>query len=129
MAKAKTTAKVDAAGAVSRGAIDRVAMPSLAKDGSYDQTDDFEIVGDKDSLLVAEKERQRQLHVSAVDQELRGAFTGPGILAEDAEEDGTAVQGKQDPSIEKLEKEHEAAEKAGEKAAEELIDSHFKEDK
>lgn len=32
---------------------DRVQMPSIAKDGSYDQSENFEIVGDKDAAKTA----------------------------------------------------------------------------
>lgn len=125
MAKAKTT-KTDAAASARKVNIDRVAMPSLGKDGTYDQTEDFQIVGDKEGLLEVEKERQRQFHVSAVDQDLRGVTAGSGILAEDREE-GTAEDTPQDPSIEKLEKAHKAAEAEGEKVAEALVNEHFTE--
>lgn len=105
---------------------DRVAMASLRKDGTPDQSEDWEYIdGDKDAILEAEKERRAEMAVSAVDQELRGVTVSPGILAGEVDEGDGPGGTKQDPSIVKLEKAHEKAEKAGHASAEAAVNAKF----
>ena len=88
------------------GQHDRVQMLSLKADGTPDQINP-EIIGDKDTAIAAAKVQFAQQAVSAVDQNMRG------VLADDPQE-------KDDV---KLKKAHEAAEKAGEAAAERAINA------
>lgn len=95
-----------------QGDHDRVQMPSVKADGTFDQHNP-ELIGDKETTTAAVKEQFRQQAVSAADVAV--ARTGSGTTVEDA---------PQDPTIEKAVKEHEkvaaAAEKAAEKAVNEL---------
>lgn len=92
---------------------DRVAMLSIAKDGTLDQHDP-EIIGDKDAALAATKEQFRQQAVAAVDAEKRPELGLGG---------GGAVEVVEDKSIGELKKAHEAAEATAEKAAESVVNS------
>lgn len=126
--KATTGTTTTASSSVSTSVgVDRVAMPSLRKDGTPDQTEDFEIVGDKDAVRTALVEREKQRLVSIADQELRGIEAASGVLASDAEPGEGPGGTKQDPSIVKLEKAHEKAEKEAEASAEAEIKAHFEE--
>lgn len=93
---------------------DRVAMLSIAKDGSFDQHDP-EIIGDKDFAVEAAKRQFAERAVSAVDVEKRGASTTPG---------GEEVS--QDPAIEALKKDHDKAAAAAEKKAESTVNSLYR---
>lgn len=48
--------------------VDRVAMASRQKDGTPDQTEGYEIVGDKETAIAATAEQLGQMAVSAADQ-------------------------------------------------------------
>ena len=89
---------------------DRIALPSVAKDGSLDQLDP-EFIGDPEFTKEAVREQFKQNAVSAVDDANRAAA-----------EDDTEVS--QDPSIEAAQKEHEKAAKKAESAADKLVDSN-----
>lgn len=93
----------------SGGDHDRVQMLSLNKDGSPDQHNP-EIIGDPEVALTAAKQQFTEQAVSAVDVEKRGATVDTG--AETLE---------QDPSIAELQKAHESAASAAEKAAESAV--------
>lgn len=95
---------------------DRVQMLSIAKDGSLDQSPDVEIIGDKDAALEATKEQFRQIAVAAVDAEKRPEL---GLAGTDVTNDG----GTGDKAIDALRAEHEKAEKAAEKTAEQVVNS------
>lgn len=88
---------------------DRVQMLSLKADGTPDQNNP-EIIGDKDAAIAAATVQFRQQAVSAADVEARGASTG------------SADSGVQDPTVEKLQKAHEAAAKGAESAAKRAVD-------
>ena len=85
---------------------DRVAMLSVAKDGSPDQLDP-EIIGDKDFALKATERQFAENAVSAVDDANR------------AVEDSETV--KQDPTIKAAQKEHEKAAKKAKSAADKIV--------
>ena len=53
--------------------VDRVQQASLRKDGTPDQTPDYEIIGDRDTAVAAEAERLAQLATSNA-----GAAAGVG---------------------------------------------------
>lgn len=89
---------------------DRVAMLSLRADGTPDQHNP-EFIGDKDATLAATTEQFRQQAVSAADVQLRGAAAG------------ASDSGVQDPSVEELQKAHDAAAKGAESAAKKAVDS------
>lgn len=89
---------------------DRVAMLSLKADGSPDQTAP-EIVGDKDAAIAATTEQFRQQAVSAADVRERGAIAG--VETSDTE----------DPTVEQLQKAHEAAAKGADSAAKKVVEA------
>lgn len=95
-----------------QGDHDRVQMLSLKADGTPDQHNP-EIIGDKDVAVAATKEQFKQQAVAAVDT----ANAGGGTTVEDA---------PQDPSIEAAQKEHEKVAAAAEKAAEQAVNSLYK---
>jgi hypothetical protein len=95
------------------GAHDRVAMLSLKADGTPDQYAP-EIIGDKDFAVASAKRQFAEQAVSAVDQAERGVSTS----------DAETV--KQDPSIEALQKKHDAAQSSAEKRAESVVGSLYK---
>jgi len=95
----------------SGGDHDRVQMLSLSKDGSPDQHNP-EIIGDKDFAVESAKRQFAEQAVSAVDVAERGATV----------DDGT-TDVKQDPSIEALQKKHDAAAKSAESAAEKAVNA------
>lgn len=88
---------------------DRVAMLSLAKDGTPDQVNP-QIIGDKDFALAAAKRQFAEQAVSAVDDAERSV----GTAAETVD---------QDPSIEALKAKHDKAATAAEKRAESVVSS------
>lgn len=91
---------------------DRVAMLSVRKDGTPDQVDP-EFIGDEEASKEATREQFRQQAVSARDVELRqDLVTGGGTSVDDA---------PQDPTVEKLEKEHEKVAKQAESAADSAV--------
>lgn len=104
MAEAKNDA-VD-----SKAVGDRVAMLSLAKDGTPDQVNP-EIIGDKDFAVEAAKRQFAEQAVSAKDDADRRDAAG-----------GTEEVG-QDPAVEARQKEHEKAQAAAEKKAESVVNS------
>jgi hypothetical protein len=86
---------------------DRVAMLSIAKDGTPDQVDP-EIIGDKEFALEATKRQFAENAVSAVDDARRAEADEPNTVG-------------QDPTIEAAQKEHEKAAKKAESAAEKVV--------
>jgi hypothetical protein len=52
---------------------DRVQVPSRRKDGTVDQTDDYEIIGDPETAKTAIAEQLGQMKVSEADQAARAA--------------------------------------------------------
>jgi hypothetical protein len=93
---------------------DRVQMLSLKADGTPDQHNP-EIIGDKDVAVTAAKEQFAQQAVSAADV-ANAPAGGGGTTVEDA---------PQDPSIEKVQKEHDKVATAAEKAAEKTVNALF----
>lgn len=95
---------------------DRVVMLSLKADGTPDQHNP-EIIGDKEFAEQAAKRQFAEQAVSAADVAARGASAADSGVVEDA---------PQDPSVEKLAKEHERVSKSAESAAEKAVDSLHK---
>jgi hypothetical protein len=87
---------------------DRVAMLSIQKDGTPDQTDP-EFIGPKDAAIEATTEQLSQIAVAAVD-----AAEGPVGGAEEPEQ-------RQDAAIAERQKLHEKAAAGAEKQAEALV--------
>jgi hypothetical protein len=109
MAEASKTPK-QANPVPNEGDHDRVQMLSLKADGTPDQHNP-EIIGDKDAAVRAAQEQFKQQAVSAADVQ----NAGPG---------GTVVEdAPQDPSIEKVQQEHEKVAEKAEKAAESTVNS------
>lgn len=108
---ADNTSTPKAGNTATSGDHDRVQMLSLRKDGTPDQHDP-EFLGDYEATLAATQEQFRQQAVSAVDVAERGATAGGGFRVEDA---------PQDPSVEELQKKHQAAEKSANTAAEKVV--------
>lgn len=94
---------------------DRVVMLSLKADGTPDQHKP-EIIGDVEFATEAAKRQFREQAVSAADVAARGVST----------DDGTVADAPQDPSVEKIQKEHERVSKSAESAAEKAVDSLHK---
>jgi hypothetical protein len=115
MAEKKTAQGSDAVDVAGTTDHDRVAMLSIAKDGSLDQHDP-EIIGDKEFAVEAAKRQFAERAVSAVDVEKRGASAAPA----------GAEEVSQDPEIEALKKEHDKAASAAEKDAESTVNSLHK---
>lgn len=90
---------------------DRVAMLSLAKDGTPDQNRP-EIVGDKAFALAAAQRQFAEQAVSAVDSARRAA-SRPGETV------------KQDPTIDARQKEHDKVASAAEKRAEQVVSALY----
>jgi hypothetical protein len=101
--------------APSGGDHDRVAMLSVAKDGSFDQHDP-EIIGDKEFAQEATRKQFAENAVSAADS---------ARLADEAAA-GAAEEVGQDPEIAARQKEHEKLEKSAEKAADKAVDALYK---
>lgn len=91
---------------------DRVAMLSVNKDGSLDQTNP-EIIGNEEFALRATKEQFKQQAVSAAD-DARAVKE-----AREAAAAGETVS--QDPTIEARQKEHQKIADAAEKQAESTV--------
>lgn len=89
---------------------DRVAMLSLNKDGTPDQTNP-EIIGDKEFAVEAAKRQFAEQAVSAVDDAERSGSTAGGETVE------------QDPAIAELKAKHDKAAAAAEKRAESVVNS------
>jgi hypothetical protein len=100
-----------------QGDHDRVAMLSLRADGTHDQHNPEFI--DEEFAREASKVQFAQQAVSAVDAVERSATIDTGAAG------GEDVP--QDPSIEKLQKAHDKAATAAEKAAESAVKSLTKE--
>lgn len=109
MAEASSTPK-QANKVPNHGDHDRVQMPSVKADGTFDQHNP-EFIGDKDVTTAAVKEQFVQQAVSAADVQHAGP-TG-GTVVSDA---------PQDPAIEAAKKEHEKVAAAAEKAAVKAVD-------
>src|SRR4051794_3945333 len=105
MAEEKAVNKVDAV-----GARDRVAMLSLRADGTPDQTAP-EFIGDRDAAVAATKVQFSEQAVSAVDEKLR------------AEAHADSGEVSEDPSIAEAKKAHDAAAKAAEAHAADVVKS------
>jgi hypothetical protein len=93
---------------------DRVTMLSLRADGTPDQVNP-EIIGDKDAAIAATTEQFKQQAVSAADREIRGVSSADG-----------EVSTKEDPTVEELQKAHEAAAKGADAAAKSVVESLHK---
>lgn len=91
---------------------DRVTMLSLRADGTPDQTPNVEIIGDKDGAIAATAEQFKQQAVSAADREIRG------VSSVDVD-----ASTKEDPTVEELQKAHEAAAKGADSAAKSVVES------
>lgn len=99
-----------------KGDHDRVVMASRKADGSPDQTENFEYIGDKDIAIEAATTQLAEQAVSAVDQERRGVSTEePGLQGEDRGNEGSS---EPDPVVGELKAEHEKVAKAAGKRAE-----------
>lgn len=98
---------------MSHGDHDRVVMASRKPDGSPDQTPDFEYIGDKAVSIAATEKQLTEQRISAADVEARGVTSG-----------GTE-ETKQDPSVAKVAKAHEAAAKGAAKDAKSEVESRF----
>lgn len=96
---------------------DRVVMASRRPDGSPAQTAGFEYIGDKDVAVAAAEKQLREQAVSAVDVEKRGVAADGGTTVEDA---------PQDPTIEELQKAHDAAASKAEKVAASEVNANHK---
>lgn len=96
---------------------DRVTSLSLRSDGTPDQNNP-ELIGDKDAVLAATRNQFAEFAVSAVDQEARREA---GLVREDE------VAGP-DAAIDKVKAQHEKAAKAGESAADAIVNALFKSD-
>lgn len=107
MAEAKTTEQP-----VKTADHDRVVGLSIRKDGTLDQFEP-EIIGPKEAALDVAKEQFRQIAVAAVDAEKRQELG----LAPTTEEDTS------DAKIDALRAEHQKAEKAAEKKAEQVVNA------
>lgn len=118
MAEAKNTSGVNAEEpVVSTGSYDRVQMVSMTKDGTPDQTSDFEMVGDKEAVMEATKEQFAQIAVARVDAEKRAEL---GLA-------GTATgEPSPDAAIDALRAEQEKAVAVAEKQAEALVNKAHK---
>lgn len=125
MASDETTAKAPASPATAAvgGDKDRVVMASRLKDGTPDQTPDFEYIGDKEATLRATEEQLKVQAVSAADVAARGAASP----AED-ETNGPSTGPESDPSIAALNEVHKAAEERAVKAARAEVDARFTDD-
>jgi hypothetical protein len=110
MAESSTTSEKKANTAVEHGDHDRVAMLSLHPDGSPAQFKP-EIIGDKEFALEAAKRQFAEQAVSAVDSASR-VVEVPEVA--------------EDPTISALKEKHDAAQSAGEAAAEKTVGALFK---
>lgn len=109
MASAQDNAPVNKA--AKGGDHDRVTMLSLRADGSPDQINP-EIIGDKEAAIAATTEQFKQQAVSAADREIRGVSSDEGEVSK-----------KEDPTVEELQKAHEAAAKGAESSAKSVVES------
>lgn len=107
MADSKKTETATETATVETGDHDRVAMLSIAADGTPDQTNP-EIIGDKDAALAATKEQFSQIAVARVDADAR-------------EDVATSDEIPQDAGVADRQKKHEAAVKSAEKQAESVV--------
>lgn len=124
MAEASKTPDV-ANKAAKGGDHDRVQMLSVRADGSLDQHDP-EIIGDKEVALAAARRQFGEQAVSAVDVAERGVTAGGGtIVGKPGDEPDEVVPATTDATgaTSELRKKHEAAQKAGEAAAEAAVKS------
>ncbi len=113
MAEKATTPSTPAAKAVG-GDHDRVVMASRRPDGTPAQTADFTYIGDEESSVAAAKYQLAEQAVSAADVRERGVSTGDA-----------GDTGEPDPDVRKLQKTHESAASAAEKAAESEVKARF----
>jgi hypothetical protein len=100
---------------VGHGDHDRVQMLSLNADGTPDQTEHVEMIGDPDASKEATREQFRQQAVASVDVVKRRELGLAGT-------DDVVPGGSPDKAIDALRKEHEKAEKAAEKVADKVVD-------
>lgn len=116
MATKKTTAKTSAQAAAQADADhDRVVMASRAPDGTPAQFDP-EFIGPKDVVEEAASAQLTQQKVSAVDQAERG------VLASETPE----ASSEPDPTVGKLVKAHESAEKDAKRQAKNEVEALHK---
>lgn len=68
--------------------VDRVQVPSRRKDGTVDQTDNYELIGDKETTTAAISEQLAQQRISAADdvrarEQAATAAEAPALSAEE----------------------------------------------
>lgn len=95
---------------------DRIVGLSLAKDGTPDQSPNFEFIGDKDTAIEVTKRQFAEQAVSAVDADKRAEL---GLAGRD--EGDTS-----DKLIDALKAEHDKAASAAEKKAEAVVNAAHK---
>ena len=100
---------------VGEGDHDRVAMLSLNADGTPDQTERVEMIGDPEASKEATREQFRQQAVASVDVVERPRL---GLAGSDALTEGDTS----DKAIDALRDKQQAAEKAAEKRADAVVD-------
>jgi hypothetical protein len=123
MAEAKKTENTTANAGPVAAAHDRVAMLRLRADGTADQLNP-ELIGDPEFAAVAARRQFAEQAVSAVDHEARTVDpTQVTIVGKPGDEPDEVVplRTEADPRTEDLRKAHEAAQKAGEAAAEATV--------
>jgi hypothetical protein len=103
MAKNEEVAEIQSAANGASTPVDTVLAVSRHADGTPAQTDGFRSV-DPDATKAISEQQLRELHVSAVDHEIRSAAAGDAEPVED-------------PVNKALREAHEAAASAGEKRA------------
>lgn len=120
--KAEKTESV--ATVVKEGDHDRIVMASRKPDGSPDQTENFEYIGDKDVAIEAAETQLAEQAVSAVDAARRGVSTDePGIDGKPGGNEGSSAP---DPVVQDLKDDHEKAAAAAKKTAKAEVEAHHK---
>lgn len=99
---------------------DRIQLPSLRADGSLDQHNP-EFIDASDFTKDAVREQYRQQAVSAADVQIRGASSVPMMIVDGKEV--PASEAPQDPSIQKMQDEHQKVADAAAKAADVTVDA------
>ena len=93
---------------------DRVQVPSIRKDGTPDQSDGFEIIGDKDTATEAIATQLGQMKVSAADEERAAAQAA-----------ATAEGAQLSPEEQARKDQHDALLEEGRSEAESLVESRW----
>lgn len=112
-----------------QGDHDRIAMLSLNADGTANQHNP-EVIIDRDQAVEATKVQFAQQAVSVVDIDERGVGGGGSGVTLVGQKDGSVksepLRTAAGPGIDDLTAKHEAAQAAGEKAAEQAVDKLIK---